>query len=1804
MSATLLPLWLLTVACACAGAIICARRARRDSSSPASRAMLLAIPAIAVIMAVLAVLVLAIAPTVDGAAGLKNKTSEGESARAPAKARLFLRQVRIENSLGRIGYSPDASVVLPSLYNLPEAGKAWDLLELKRNGDALTLGERERPEPTTTRIQVTASNTAFENAALRNLARSCRTRQDKQAAPVTGSFVAAALCSGTTPRAVIAFEAHAGAVLLSARVWRRGRLEPHHIEIEPEALIQIGASGSAVPGVTMWEVPAPAGRSELFAAPTDLLGPCSRFSSSVYSGARASSTHDTDGAICVIPFAPPFALEVRRLRPDVAGVTSRGVWTAALLMFPLLGWGIALLARRRSETRRADTVDLLRFAIISVGAIALFSARLIWSHRIDMLRDWEVSGVRIEGNLVLVVAVFAALSMHACLSVLRGRSRAAIHGLLVFALAAVVGWLTAPTVFGFPSGRALAQFAVALALGSLTIWKPLASKLFDESPHRVVLAIAAASLTTHLIAPRAVAVKLVLASVAIVAGYRVLRDALGGERENQSQRLIIGLATTFAMLLSLVVLDTGLAMVIAVPGFMIALALAGHDALFGAAALTEVKSYRLRQAPLLWLQGGLIASLVLAIAVWAGVGLASGDNPKLARELTLGAPNLLWVIAALFAAPALVAHRRGDRRTAALFGSAAALAVGGWLFRETLSELVLSSSAPAAQRYAVIADPGYALLADPRAFLSGITGWAETIFASNESAFGGAGFFAAQLIDPGVLLSVENDYLPILILRELGILGMTVWAITSLALLTTAWLVGREMTSIAGAESRGRLAVAAVVLLAVIYQPLASLGALPLTGVSWLGLGIDSPSDLWLMLGVVGYLLAIGSTANDVRDSRHESALRATRRFRRKERWVAAATGLATIAGILLIARTSAFAVNRPMPVATSGEASAPFVGLEAAIDYTRTLRCSTREDGVLELTGAPSDRGTRRYHKRLTETLGAGKLAVGDELRVGLVTIKVRDAGEAVNPSCDVVLEQRALRALRVTPTRPYKKSRVRLVSVPMGRAAGDHGELIAGDIAIRLRASAEPLELPRAPGIYAGKSVALGDDVVVATSSAGAVTLEDRGTADRRDHWLFIESSGGSGVGVRETQDGAHWTPVNEFGPARPIELNRDALIVVGRGITRNVWLFRAPRRDPTNPLDSSTGVNVLLADDARSVTGSRRRLYVYGNDLPELGWVNPYRMRGSVGLDGWVHAALAQWSPNAPADTPSCGTLAPPQTEMSNVCTAKPGDDAIECRISLQPELAIRMRHLTEMIAAAPTDFTSAAAADQHPRPLRASFTLLRGDTGEIAAQGSFVPGRASAAYAPTTAALETHLIRLREDRDPKTGARLPPSAGGEASAEKSEHDRPLAVGSIVKPMLARAFEQTAPALSRRLMLSGAPTEGASCRGGRAHAIFGHCPPTDSLWNQRRLLSMRGFLSHSANWYLAAIALLGTSLPAGEAGFGQGPALDFDELTARGVGDHEPEWALWTKLGGNTIVSSEGNVAIDALRTSDMWRRFEALLGRPLCASGNKFECAARSSRRDTCAVRGLAVTSPTSDLRQLVSLGPDRFDFYPRQKDRERRLEKVPVREYLQFLRGSGVHPIGSLAQLTDAFNRVIYEANRDPLRDGPYQLAATWFPGPVVGEIPETHCRAASGGDTAASGLCEVVRSGTAARALNPLVSDRRIEIYGAKTGTVDSLGDVASRKKQCERFRQAHTLNDRPRAAESQPYWLECGRLGEVDDSLLVISFAVITSSGGRVPLTLGLAFQRSGSGLAARVAVHYIDAIADYFAAGEKGQP
>src|SRR5262249_52309101 len=114
--------------------------------------------------------------------------------------------------------------------------------------------------------------------------------------------------------------------------------------------------------------------------------------------------------------------------------------------------------------------------------------------------------------------------------------------------------------------------------------------------------------------------------------------------------------------------------------------------------------------------------------------------------------------------------------------------------------------------------------------------------------------------------------------------------------------------------------------------------------------------------------------------------------------------------------------------------------------------------------------------------------------------------------------------------------------------------------------------------------------------------------------------------------------------------------------------------------------------------------------------------------------------------------------------------------------------------------------------------------------------------------------------------------------------------------------------------------------------------------------------------------------------------------------------------------------------------------------------------------------------------------------------------------------------------------------------------------------------------------------------MKAVLADPRVIVYGAKTGTIDALADVSESDHACELWNQTHTIAGKPARAEDQPYWLPCGK-SAADDSLFVVAFGVKTDHGV-VPFVLALDFQRTGKGVAAALARHYIDAIAAYFAA------
>src|SRR5262249_8574041 len=141
-------------------------------------------------------------------------------------------------------------------------------------------------------------------------------------------------------------------------------------------------------------------------------------------------------------------------------------------------------------------------------------------------------------------------------------------------------------------------------------------------------------------------------------------------------------------------------------------------------------------------------------------------------------------------------------------------------------------------------------------------------------------------------------------------------------------------------------------------------------------------------------------------------------------------------------------------------------------------------------------------------------------------------------------------------------------------------------------------------------------------------------------------------------------------------------------------------------------------------------------------------------------------------------------------------------------------------------------------------------------------------------------------------------------------------------------------------------------------------------------------------------------------------------------------------------------------------------------------------------------------------------------------------------------------LGSLLQLADAFNRLFFE--RKPGPSGAYRLAASWFPAPRLGSTPSWNCAAPEGTNGVARGLCGVIADadGTGHR-LAPLLRDDGVVIYGAKTGTIDALRDVAENVAACEGFNHARTPAGAS-AADQKRYWLACGKgkQKDINDSL------------------------------------------------------
>jgi hypothetical protein len=1180
------------------------------------------------------------------------------------------------------------------------------------------------------------------------------------------------------------------------------------------------------------------------------------------------------------------------------------------------------------------------------------------------------------------------------------------------------------------------------------------------------------------------------------------------------------------------------------------------------------------------------------------------------------------VIAALFAAAALIArsHRRGWLPW--LVAALAALAV--WAGRDAIVERATGADTVGARRVAAVLDPGYAVLRDEHAFVANASAWREaslprTVTAGAPDRWVGEGYFGARVRDLGVSRSIDNDYLPVLIARETGVGGI----MQTIGLLLVIAAGGGAIASLrlrhASREHRARWLITAVVGGLAVYQPLAALGVLPLTGISWPGLGIDSPADIWLfVLGAVWCLMCNPDAVDDER-------VRGTARLRRARAIVLAALAVAALAGVIVVARAGACALGR---------AAAEDARIDSALHYAGSIACpwpartgATLDDVIpAGVQGEPRDDDTERFDRELRAAWSRDRApllaALGDcrpragrwtlardgeacvaTLRAGIPSVQLRvtnstnanstsanstnanstnanstnanstnanstnanttastgarASNSSLHATCKVSLSEDLIAAVRA-PARPSRATRIRVVSEAMGVAARDLGELVAGPRVVRLRPGAPAAELASLdPGVTPASRLAVAGDVVL------DLRASPRGVLLHGDAELFVSEPGAAGQPTA-------WRRM-VHGP--DVLLDRVTLIAAGPPAQRRVAVFRPPREWTGAP----PVVDGLLADDTSAVGDRARRSYPYGAALPELGWVNPYDVDRSLGLDGWIHAAIhaapaatastASAPSTAPAASsapaPTCGTLAPPATPRDRVCSPSPLDGVLECRVALQPELAGRLHAIAEQIVASPKPHTG-----RDVTPVRVAYVALRGDTGELLAQGSVAPGHGPLAYAPADAAGEAALIQLREAR-------------GESDAERVDWNLPIAVGSTFKPIVARAAEQAFPHELEALALT-ADGHAAGCKAHHGVAVdplLGHCPPS-TLADAPSSADLHDYLARSLNWYQAALGVLGLGIGApGDTFTVKGEPVALADIAASDL-------AAWPTTSPLQIRDQQGDildghsVVLDGMRRAPMWSRVEALLGRPLCTLGDRARCEATADRADVCAARGLPIASPGRDLRYLVALGPDRIDLYG---DGDKSSTKVPIREYFQLLRGSGVHSVGSLLQLTDAFGRVVY----DPSPGAP-RLAASWFPAPAVGVTPAWSCSNSTGHTNSVlgtdGGLCAVVQgAGTAHALVGDLLTDPKLVIYGAKTGTIDSLADIARKPAACQAWNDHH-----PAAAQ-----LVCGK-APPDDSLFVIAFGVVTAHG-TVPITLGVQLQRGSKGSAAHATPELVHAIADY---------
>ena len=1486
--------------------------------------------------------------------------------------------------------------------------------------------------------------------------------------------------------------------------------KPARTTLRAGDVVRIGRDDEPVPGLATWELPA-AG-AEIVAVPTEPTD-CAAWPGNRTRSARAGVCELSLGA---------FELAAIPIVADPDAVIGRNTRVALAIGGPLVLACLIFCFSARSRRRAPALAHVLRLAVVAAGMMALVCWRLLWAYRIDVLRDLAPTGARLTDNSLEAALIGATLAGIAA-------RRTSL---------ALVAWAGCLAIAWFALGLGPAELTTArcamIGLSLAGVFAPAAAKLRRPTvtPELVLAAVAAAALAARLAAPHGVLLKLVLAYTLVLAGHAGLRAALAPEVAVR-RRVVIAIALAAAAL-ALAAYDTGVTVAIGAIGLALALLVAYHDAIYDASRANRIGILEREHAQLIAVHGAV--AVALGVAAIAGAYLAS-DRAWLEHGVDV-ACHVPLVAVGLFGFGA--AFARAYRRAWLPHALAAVAALAVWGARGQVLERATAGHGVISDRVASVIDPGYALLHDGHRFAATASAWREASLpdAGTPDRWHGEGLFGARIVDPGVVHSVENDYLPVLVARETGMSGIAQTTLLILLLVAAAGAFASAAHRHASRAQRSRWLVAVVIGVLAMYQPLASLGVLPLTGISWPGLGIDSPSDLWLFVIAIAWC-ALGAEDHGVDDER----VRKTARVVRARRIALAALATTACAGGIVVARSASVALAR---------VPADDARIAAALDYGPSVACPWHEQSgaigsLVPATfgGTPTDSGTSRFDRELRATYAIDRAAAlgalaactgsaghwrftrtadactavfhagGPELRLA---IKPPGAANA-RATCSVAGDGEPAIAVRGRGAVAHGP-RIRVVSEPLGAAARDVGELIVGGRIIRLRAGAPAVELATA---------------TAGLARAGTVTLGGGTTIEVAQRQIMLH-----GDAALFTFDAGGW---RQMWHAHDLALDHMTLVVAGPPEHRVVVQIRPASE-------------ALLADDV----DRGRRTYPYGSALPELGWVNPFDLDHSLGLDGWIHAALAHPASRAPA----CGAIAPAVLPRDRVCAASRLDGVMECKVALQPELALALDAIADGLAQAPAAAPvkgKAKPAPAAPVPTRIAYGLLRGDTGELLAQQSRVPGREPLAYAPPTREAETALVALREQH-------------GESDRERVEWNLPIAVGSTFKAIVARAAEQAFPDQLHALTLTAAG-HASGCKAHRGTSVaplLGHCPPT-SLAGELTTADVHEFLAHSPNWYQAALGLVGLSLPDGRLSTKAGP-LSFAEV----VGSDLASWPASTPLAIDDATGPivQGHrLVVAGLRRTPLWTRVEALLGRPLCTLGDRASCVRAAERNDVCATRALPIDAPSRDLRYLVALGPDRLELFDGDAPGQTR---VPVREYFQLLRGAGAHPIGSLAQLADAFSRVVYG-----------NVAASWFPTPATGTLPTWSCADAADRTTnvlgAGGGLCAVVREGTARAPLLGMLSDPRIVIYGAKTGTPDSLAEVARQPEACAAWNASH----------AEPLQLACGKRPP-DDSLFVIAFGVVTPAG-TVPFTLAIQLQRGGMTSAARATPAFLDAIARYFA-------